>query len=113
MVNRAKAKGTLWEVQLRDHFRQTWDTAERLPTEGSKDRGDIGGIPFVVEAKNVRKFSLAEWLDELDKEMTNANKQWGFVAIKRTRKPVGEGYALMPIEQATRLMEIADGAQGR
>lgn len=85
MANKSKAKGTLAEVGVRDFLRANgFPYAERLPTEGGKDRGDITGVPgVVIEVKNCKTFDLAGWVKECEVEMANAGVELGIVWAKR------------------------------
>jgi len=98
-MSAAKAKGTRWESAVVDCLRAWGFTyAERRPLSGSKDKGDITGIPGgpVIECKNQSRVSLAEWLDEAHQEARNADAPFGVVWFKRRGKTnAGSGYVLM------------------
>jgi len=48
-----------------------WPYAERRVMGGSRDRGDVAGIPgLVIEVKNRGALALAEWVDEAVSEAT-------------------------------------------
>ena len=84
MANPSKAKGTAAEVAVRDTLRDAgYTAAERLPTEGARDRGDIAGVPVVIEVKACREMDLAGWLREADREASNARLDIGVVWHKR------------------------------
>lgn len=109
MSNPSKAKGTRWEVRLRDHFRTAGAVhCERLAQAGSLDRGDLTGLPgVVIEAKAHKAIHLAEWQDELRVEMRNANATIGAVLVPRRNHQVGDGYAVVPIDVFTLLLQQA------
>ena len=64
---------------------------------GSKDRGDITGIPgVVIEAKNQERHSLAEWLEEALSEAANDGADVAAVWFHRRGKgSPGDGYVLL------------------
>lgn len=107
MANPSKAKGTKAEVQVRDYLRaHGYPYAERIPTEGAKDRGDIAGVSGVtIEVKAVREMSLSTWVDEARKEAANARTPVGVVWHKRrgTTDP-SQWYVSMDGETFMRLL---------
>lgn len=98
MTNRAKARGTNWEVRVRDYLRANgFPQAERLPSEGRGDRGDVAGVPFVLECKAVKREDLAEAMKEARKEAENAGKP-GYAVVRPNRgKPVAEAFVTCPL----------------
>ena len=104
MVNKPKIKGTAFESLVRDYLRQWWPNATRPALSGRKDVGDIINVPFVVEAKAVRKFALSEWMKELDKEKINAGMDIGFVVVKRPNQGVHKAYAVMELQDMVDLL---------
>jgi hypothetical protein len=99
MVNRSKAKGTLWESTLRDYLQKSgWPTVERLPLSGSNDRGDLAGIPdVVIEAKAETEWShLGVAIREAEIERVNARASIGVVWRKRVGSTAAaSGYVVM------------------
>jgi hypothetical protein len=71
--------------------------AERRALNGTKDRGDIAGIPgVVIEVKAHATFELASWLDEALREGANANAPISVVWHKRRSKgDPGQWYVTM------------------
>lgn len=87
MVNRPRAKGTGWESSIVDCLRANgWPLAERRALSGSFDRGDVAGLPAVIEAKACREWDPAGWISELEAEIANAGQDTGVVWIKRRGK---------------------------
>lgn len=89
-MSKAKAKGTTAETAvtrwLRDHF----PNVERRALQGTRDTGDIAGLPgVVIEVKNQTRHDLAGWLGELQTEVDNASATLGLLVIKKrgTTKP--------------------------
>lgn len=102
-----KAKGTRWESAVVGYLRERgWVHAERRALAGTKDLGDVTGIPgVVIECKNQNRRSLAEWLDEAADERANANADLGVVWFKRIGYvSPGKGYVLMDGETFTLLL---------
>jgi hypothetical protein len=109
-MSASKRKGTAWEAAVVDYLRDNHvPHAERRALNGSKDRGDIAGIPgVVIEAKSAAKVELAAWIDETEKERRNDNASVGATWIKRRGKTdPGQGYVLMTGERFLRLLADA------
>lgn len=109
MTNRSKARGTAWETAvvryLNDHG---FPHVERRSLRGGRDRGDIAGIPgLVLECKDEKTIELAGYLDELMTETANADTEHGAVIVKRRRRPVGDGYAVMDLARYAVLLKMA------
>ncbi len=109
-MSRSRAKGTAWESAIVTYLRdQGWPHAERRALQGSRDRGDIAGLPgVVVEAKNCRALDLAGWLDEATTEQANAGANVGAVWVKRRgRTNPDAGYVVMAGATFTALLREA------
>lgn len=106
-MNRAKAKGTGWEVRVRDFLRENGHpNAERLPSESTKDRGDIAGIPgWVVECKNHRQIDLAGWCDEAEREARCAQTTRWAVVFPRRSHQTRKAYAVISLALLADLMK--------
>jgi hypothetical protein len=109
VVNKSKAKGTAWESAIVDYLRPFWPHVERRTLGGSKDRGDIAGLPgVVVEAKDCRTVTLGPWLDEAEVEKTNDKADVGVVWLKRPRKTdPGAAFVVMSGAQFVELLTAA------
>ena len=108
-MSRQRTKGTMFETQLVDWLNERFHgerTFHRLGMGGSNDMGDVWGLfartrPVVVECKNHRTTSLSEWLDEAERERTNAGALAAVVVHKRKgrgAKRFGENYVTMTVE---------------
>lgn len=63
---------------------QGWRGAERRVQGGGRDRGDVNIDPgLVVEVKCERRMSLAEWIDEAEREREAAGADVAVVWHKR------------------------------
>ena len=93
-MSRNKAKGTRAETAVVDYLRRCgWRYAERRSLNGSKDRGDIAGIPgVVIEVKDHAAMSLAAWVDEAETERVNDAAYVGVVWHKRRGKAGAEDW---------------------
>lgn len=111
----AKAAGSRFEKLVADHA--AWvlkdDRIERRARNGSKDRGDIGGIrtPFgervVVECKDTSRLELGMWINEAETEAGNDDAAVAVVVHKRKGKgpaAVGANYVTMTLDDFLRLI---------
>lgn len=115
MANPSQKKGTAWETAIVEYLRGNGvPHAERRAKNGSKDRGDITGIPgVVIEGKSVARLALAGWMDEATAERANDNAEVGVVWIKRRGKSSpGHGFVIMDGDQLLQLLRAAGYVQG-
>ncbi len=75
--------GAPYERLIADALQPYFPHADRLVKTGSKDRGDIGGLPIAIECKRVKKLNLSGALKEAAVEAENAGKPMGAVIHKR------------------------------
>lgn len=110
-MNTSKKRGTAFEVAVVDWLiSRGFRWAERRALAGTRDRGDIAGIPGVVlELKSCKEIRLAEWVDEARAEAANAGVDvWAVVAKRKGRGDPGEAYVITNL--ATFAALIGDGA---
>lgn len=108
----AKAKGTKWETDLvralSAFFRGRQGLApRRVAQEGFADTGDLHGLsPFIGQAKNWKSWEAAirEGLDGAEAQRVRAGEPYGVAFVKRARKSVGDGYAVMTVATFARLL---------
>ena len=87
MTTTARRIGSEAETKVVGAFRRCFPTAERRVTNGAKDRGDMAGVPdLTCEIKGGKQLLLGPWMDEAEKERTNAGTTWTCVAHKRRLK---------------------------
>lgn len=118
-MSKATQKGTTFETQFCDYCnaRLGGKTIERRAKHGTNDMGDISGVfvggkPCVVECKNRKSMSLAQWVDEAEIERGNADAEYGVVAHKRPgagTKNFGRNYVTMTLD--TWLAILAGGSE--
>ena len=95
MSSKNKAKGYRWEAALAEYL-----NIKRIGgVNGANDQGDLADPAWCVEAKDWASIDLAQFMRELETEMSNSGKRWGIALVKRRRASTGEGYAIMPIWQ--------------
>lgn len=86
------------------------DRIDRRVRNGSKDRGDIGGLRchgqrLVVEVKNCARTDLAGWIAEAETEAGNDDALAGVVISKRKGTTnVGRWYVHMTVNQLIALI---------
>lgn len=86
----ARAAGSRTERAVADYLAQALDDdrIDRRPRNGSKDRGDIGGLRIhgkrlVVECKDCARQDLPGWISEAHIEAGNDDALVGVVVAKR------------------------------
>ena len=103
----ARGKGTHAETQVVNYLvDHGFPHAERRALNGSRDRGDIAGVPGVcIEVKNAARQCLAEWVDEAAEEGGNAGVPVNVVWHKRRGKgSPGQWFVTMTGEQFVKLI---------
>lgn len=111
---RSKAIGYRWEAALVRWLKvRGWDRAKRWGNlNGQKDQGDLSGIPWVWQAKDVSELGpkkLAAFMDATAKQAGNAGLRYYGVALKRRRSSTRDGYFVMPLWMAEELMRREHG----
>jgi hypothetical protein len=113
-MSRSKAKGASWESRIVAALRDAgFVHAERRTLNGSRDLGDITGIPgLVIEAKNCAKTELATWIDETERERDNAGAEFGVVwHHRRGRAAAEDGFVTMSGSTFLALLHAAYGVE--
>lgn len=88
----AKKAGSTFERQVADYLAATVDDRiDRRVKNGTKDRGDVGGVRIhglrvVLECKNTAKTSLGTWANEAETERGNDDALAGVIVHKRHGK---------------------------
>lgn len=110
----AKAKGATFEKDVALYLAHELDDdrIERRARNGSKDRGDIGGVRFrgqrvVLECKNTARMELPQWLREAEIEAGNDDaKHFAVVHKRRGIGPanMGETYVTLTLKQYAQLL---------
>lgn len=106
-----KRKGSTFELDLLKYLRNEGYDTERLRLTGKDDEGDlvlkIGGLPYIIEAKNEKRIDLAGYVREAETEARNYSRARGtsvpganYAAIvKRRNAGIGEAYVVMPLHE--------------
>lgn len=88
----ARAAGARMESLVADYLaKHVDDRVERRRLNGTRDRGDIGGLKhmgqrIVIEVKDGARLRVPEWLAEADLERGNDDAGVGLVVFKRVGK---------------------------
>lgn len=112
MANPAGRKGYAGEAPVVEFLKLFgFYRAYRTRAQGNQDKGDVGGIDKVcLEIKNHGRYSFPAWMKELRAEKKNANAETSAVIIKPIgvgTSRVGEWWALMTLEEYSRLLKKA------
>ncbi len=107
-MNRAKQKGTAFEVRVRDYLNGRGAQLYRPAPAGSRDCGDLIGMAgWVIECKNVKGPDLAGAMDEALRERDNEDTAAMACVIKhRNRANVRRAYVVMELEQWATLVGL-------
>lgn len=84
-MNRSGQKGTDGETRVVRCLQAFYPMAERRAKQGSRDRGDVGGIcpRLVIEVKAApKRYEISEWLKEADREAGNDEAELAVVWFK-------------------------------
>jgi hypothetical protein len=110
MASRSGRLGTWWETQIVNEIRKWNPYAERRARSGSKDRGDIAGIPgWVIEAKyGAKRADFPGWWREAETERENDGAEFAAVWQKRVGKQSAlDGWVIMDGATFLRLLAAA------
>lgn len=111
-MSAASRKGASFERLIADSLATELDDdrIDRRVKHGVNDRGDIAGLrvhghKVVVECKNQKRLTLAEWVDESEVERGNDDALVGLVVHKRRGKgdPLDQ-YVSMTVRDLLALM---------
>jgi hypothetical protein len=111
-MSAAKQKGTAAETAVVQYLRAAgFIQAERRTLNGTKDRGDIAGIPgVVIEVKNCARQELPAWVAEAEIERDNDHASLGVVWHKRRGKGnPGDWFVTMSGAQFAALLREQQG----
>jgi hypothetical protein len=96
--------GTAWESAVVSHLQyHGFVTAERRALHGSKDIGDLTGLPgFLIGCKNERTIRLSTYMDELQVQKGNLVRGGGVVpleVVKRRGQGPGRAYVVIELNE--------------
>jgi hypothetical protein len=115
MANPNGSKGTAFERQTADYWRDYWDDRiDRRVKTGAHDKGDLANVRvrqgkhrLVVECKNERKIDLAGWVTEAQDEAVNDEALIGIVVAKRKgRANPKDQYVIMTQGDLLKLLAV-------
>lgn len=118
MGNKSKAKGTSFEVMVRDYLiNNNFIHAHRPALSGGNDTGDINGIArestlrkVAVQCKNQKALKLSEWLNDTVEQAKRLGNALPALVVKRVgkgEKALGESYVVMRLQDFTELLKEA------
>ena len=111
-MSASKQKGTAAETAVVNFLRAAgFVQAERRTLNGTKDRGDIAGLPgVVIEVKNCARQELGAWIAEAEIERDNDRASLGVVWHKRRGKGnPGDWFVTMSGAQFAALLREQQG----
>ena len=100
MASSEKRKGNAAERAVVDYLKTHGFPQARRTQAGTRhDIGDIDGVfDTAIEVKNHARIALAEWLTQLEAEMTAKGVSNGVVVVKRRGKSnPADWYAITPL----------------
>lgn len=106
----AKAKGRAFENSIVAFLtRAGWPYTERRRLAGSRDKGDISGIPAImIEAKAAKSYDLPGWMREVDAQTVHSGAAIGVLWMKLVGKGLAEdGLVVMRPAMFTLLLKQA------
>jgi Holliday junction resolvase len=113
-----KVKGTKFETDVENYCNEAGVRSRRLPRAGNRDIGDVSitvrnEVAIVMEAKNVKKQDMAEFLRQADVESCNYEIKYGVptvpVVVTKTRqKGIGEARVTMTLDTLLDLLRLVD-----
>lgn len=119
MGNRNKAKGTSFEVLVRDYLiLRGFKKAHRPALSGGNDTGDINGIAnletfrnVAIQCKNQKTMKLSEWLNDTVDQAERLDGAVPALVVKRVgkgEKALGESYVVMRLQDFADLLKEAN-----
>lgn len=118
MGNKNKARGTAFEVLVRDYLiEKGFVNAHRPALSGGNDTGDINGVArrnplrkAIFQCKNAKSFQLSQWLNDTVEQAEKADKAVPILVVKRPgkgAKALGDSYALLRLDDIVDLLKEA------
>lgn len=118
-MSKSKAKGTAFEVLVRDYLiNKGFIHAHRTALSGGNDTGDINGIirrdtlrKVAVQCKNQKAMKLSEWLNDTVAQAERLGGAVPALVVKRAgkgEKALGESYVVMRLDDFSELLKEAN-----
>lgn len=100
----SRDKGSRWEREVVRLLREIgWIHAERRSAGLPIDRGDVTGIPYLIEAKDHARTDLPGWISQAETARARTGHDLAIVIAKRRGHPqADDAYAIV---QARPLLE--------
>ena len=113
-MSKQKQKGTALETAAARYLsEQLGVDVRRNALMADLDQGDLYGVRaagkhFCIECKNEKAYKLAEWMKELEREMTYSDTNVGCVLFHRNGvglQNMGKQFVLMDVDILIRLLK--------
>lgn len=118
MANVNKANGTRWETILAGYLTQVGlmnGEADGRTGSADADKGDLWAGEWTLEAKAEKTIDLPGYLKQLAAAVERRQGAYSYksaVLVKNRRHSVGDGYAVMSIENFRALMIYVNAMEG-
>ena len=103
-MSKTRQKGTSFETEV-VRFLQCMGLTEAERNVLNSPLGDIKNLPIVVECKNHRTMTLAEWVDQAAASGTRVGKMHA-VVHKRRGKNVSKAYVTMELKDFAVMLKV-------
>ncbi|MBT2412681.1 hypothetical protein J7I94_19300 [Streptomyces sp. ISL-12] len=105
-MSASKAKGTAWESAIVGYLREHHNPGARRNVQmGARDIGDIDGYYLhALEAKAEKSITLADYIEQANREAIHAGQPYGCAVVKRRMKGTADGYVVRDVRTDVRLM---------
>ena len=102
----SKRRGSRFETEVVAYLAEHgFPLAERRVMGGTRDRGDVAGIPgWTLELKAERSLDLAGALSEARTEAANAGTLDYAAVLKRRSHGIGDAYVVLPLDRFAHLL---------
>lgn len=105
-MNKAKQSGTRFETDVVRYLQPDFPEVERRALAGSKDKGDIKGIPgWTAELKANKAYLFSQALRQAEVEARNAGTKWYVAIMKRHQHSTEDAFAIMSLRQWKQLVK--------
>ena len=105
-MSAAKRKGTAHETAIVNYLTSQGIDARRVVQTGRYDQGDIHvEADWVLEAKNCKEISPAEFVKQAIREAQNAGRQFGVAVVKKRGANIKDSYVMTDLETFARILK--------
>lgn len=105
--------GTAFESLIRDYLRVWWPDVDRQPLRGSRDEGDLKGVPnWTCELKATKSYDLPTAVAQAKIESRVAGTKWWAAIIKRRGHGPASAFVVMDVAQWVEIALLLEQANG-